>query len=448
MSELYHPSIYRAENHVESYWAESAGPEVEGAAPLSGDQRCEVAVIGGGYTGMSAALHLARDYGVDVRILEAGAPGWGASGRNGGFVGPDSSKLGLEGLIDQFGVEGTRAYYRNGLEAIELVRALGRDEGIDYDAQGEGELGVAHLPSRMDGMADWAKTWSSMIGVPVEVWSRGELAERGYHAPQAFGAYYTHCGFALHPMKYARGLARACIARGVGFHGHSEVLRWERTGGKHRLVTAGGSVTADKVIVATNGFTRDRLHPGIAGTLLPALSNIIVTRPMSEDELAAHGWKTECPIWDTRNLLFYFRMLKGNRFLLGARAATRNTPEATETYRRWLIEQFQAMWPQWRHVDITHFWRGFVCLSAARVPHVGELPDDPGVWHAFAYHGGGVAWATFSGRAVARMIAGNEPAENWLSPVVRTPPRKFPLPWLRLWYLRSAYLWYAMKDRR
>ena len=249
-------------------------------------------------------------------------------------------------------------------------------------------------------------------------------------------------------MKYARGLARACIARGVGFHGHSEVLRWERTGGKHRLVTAGGSVTADKVIVATNGFTSDRLHPGIAGTLLPALSNIIVTRPMSEDELAAHGWKTECPIWDTRNLLFYFRMLKGNRFLLGARAATRNTPEATETYRRWLIEQFQAMWPQWRHVDITHFWRGFVCLSTARVPHVGELPDDPGVWHAFAYHGGGVAWATFSGRAVARMIAGNEPAENWLSPVVRTPPRKFPLPWLRLWYLRSAYLWYAMKDRR
>jgi glycine/D-amino acid oxidase-like deaminating enzyme len=140
-------------------------------------------------------------------------------------------------------------------------------------------------------------------------------------------------------------------------------------------------------------------------------------------------------------------MLKGNRFLLGARAATRNTPEATEAYRAWLIGRFHAMWPEWRHVDVTHFWRGFVCLSAARVPHIGELPDAAGVYHALAYHGGGVGWATFSGRAVARLIAGREPPAAWLSPVVHTPPRRFPLPALRLWYLRAAYLWYGWKDR-
>ncbi|MBT5434492.1 MAG: FAD-binding oxidoreductase [Alphaproteobacteria bacterium] len=448
MAELYHPSIYRAEKHVDSYWAASAGSEVEGWAPLDGDQRCEVAVIGGGYTGMSAALHLARDYHVDVRILEAGPPGWGASGRNGGFVGPDSSKLGLSELKSTFGDEGVRAYYRNGLEAIDLVKNLGQDEGIDFAPQGDGELGVAHTASRMEGMDDWARAWGDMLGRKVEVWQQAEMAERGYTGPEAFGAYFTHAGFALHPMKFARGLAQACIRRGVKFHGHSEVTAWEKDGPRHRLRTPGGTLTADKVIIATNGFTRDKLHPGVAGTLLPALSNIIVTRQMSDAEVARHNWVTECPVWNTRTLVFYYRMIQGNRFMLGARAATRNTEAATETYRRWLIERFHEMWPEWRDIDIEYFWRGFVCLSAARVPHIGELPESPGVWHAFGYHGGGVGWATYSGQAVARLIAGNEPAENWLSPVVRSQLRRFPLPWMRLWYLRAAYLWYGMKDRR
>ncbi len=448
MAELYHPSIYKADNHVDSYWAASAGDEVDGWAPLSGDQRCEVAIIGGGYTGMSAALHLARDYNVDVRILEAGPSGWGASGRNGGFVGPGSSKLGLSEMKQTFGEEATRTYYRNGLEAIDLVRSLGEDEDIDFDPQGDGELGVAHQASRMDGMDQWAKAWGDVLGRKVEVWSREELAERGYAGPEAHGGYFTHAGFALHPMKYARGLARACIRRGVTFHGHTEVTGWESDGARHRLRTSGGSLSAEKVIIATNGFTRDKLHPGVSGTLLPALSNIIVTRAMSDEEVARHRWVTECPVWDTRNLLFYFRLVKGNRFLLGARAATRNTPGATEQYRHWLIGRFRAMWPEWSDVDIEYFWRGFVCLSAARVPHIGELPDSPGVWHAFGYHGGGVGWATYSGRAVARLIAGNEPAENWLSPVVQSQLRHFPLPWMRLWYLRAAYLWYGWKDRR
>ena len=447
MNDLYHPSIYKADSHVDSYWAESAGPEVEDWAPLSGDHRCEVAVIGGGYTGMSAALHLARDYGVDARILEAGPPGWGASGRNGGFVGPASSKLGIGAMVDSFGMDETRRYYRNGIEAIELVRELALSEQIDYEPQGDGELGVAHRQARMAGMTEWAKTWSDLLGVPVDVWSRDELAERGYAGPQAFGAYFTHAGFALHPLRYARGLARACIRRGAVFHGLSEVTAWERDGARHRLITRGGSLTADRVIVATNGFTRDKLHPNIAGTMLPALSNIIVTRPMDAAELAAHRWTTECPIWDTRDLLFYFRMVKGGRFLLGARAATRNTPASTEAYRQWLIERFREMWPGWRDVDITHFWRGFVCLSADRVPHIGPLDDDDSVWHALAYHGGGVAWATFGGQSLARMMAGNEPADRWLSAVVRKPLRKFPLAALRLWYLRGAYALYGMKDR-
>lgn len=447
MTELYHPSIYGAERHVDSYWAESAGPEVEGWAPLEGAQTADVAVIGGGYTGLSAALHLARDYGVDVRVLEAGPPGWGASGRNGGFVGPASSKLGLEEMIRQFGREETRRYYRNGLEAVDLVRTLGRDEAIEFDAEGNGELGVAHRPGRMDGMADWAKTWSELLGVKVEVWSRDELAERGYAGPAAFGGYFTHAGFALHPMKFARGLAGAAIRRGVPIHGLSEVVAWERDGARHRLVTRGGSLTANKVIVATNGFTRDRLNPSLAGTMLPALSNIIVTRPMTANELEAHRWTADYPIWDTRNLLFYFRMVQGNRFLLGARAATRNTPAATEHYRAWLIERFHEMWPGWRDVEITHFWRGFVCLSERRVPHIGCLEDDKSVWHSLAYHGGGVAWATFGGQALARMIAGNEPADRWLSSVVCQPVKRFPFAALRLWYLRGAYALYGLKDR-
>ncbi len=139
MSTLFHPSLYRFDEAQPSYWEASGGtPNLRGTK-LDGDQQCDVAIIGGGYTGLSAAYHLARDYQVDARVLEAGHIGWGASGRNGGFCCLGSTKLSVKTQIARFGIEETRAYHRCLVDAVETVRAFGQDEAIDFLPQGDAE---------------------------------------------------------------------------------------------------------------------------------------------------------------------------------------------------------------------------------------------------------------------------------------------------------------------
>ncbi len=447
MAQLYHPSIYDTGRPVCSYWEETAGPPVEGCAPLARDEACEVAIVGGGYTGLSAAYHLARDHGIQARVLEAGPPGWGASGRNGGFCGPLGAKMSLAQMTARFGADEVRRYFAAGVEAVDLVRALGRDEAIDFDAQGDGEYAVAHSPRAAAGLADHAAAKSLMLGLPCRALTREEFAERGYAGPECFGAIHYPVGFGLHPLKLVRGLSRAALARGAVIHGATPVLGWESAGGEHRLATPGGTLRARRVIIATNGFTRDGLHPGMDGVLLPALSNIVVTRPLSADERAAHRWTTENPVWDSRHLFYYYRMLKDGRFLLGARGNTTVRAGDEAVTRDRLTADLGRIWPAWRDVPITHAWRGFVCLSRALAPNIGVMADDSSVAYAVGYHGSGVAWANWSGRAVARLIAGNARAEEVLPAVVGQPLRRFPLAALRVWYLRAAYAAYAVKDR-
>lgn len=443
MAELYHPAIHDTARPVDSHWAASAGPEVEGCAPLESDESCDVAVIGGGYTGLSAALHMARDHGLDVRVLEAGPPGWGASGRNGGFCCLGGAKLSERALERRFGLDETKRFHRAQIESVELVREIAAAEQIDIDATGEGEIAVAHKPSRVAGLAKERDIYRRNYGLRAELWSREELAARGVAGPEAFAALHVPVGFGLHPLKYARGLARAAMARGARVHAGSRVEAWSRDGGRHHLATAGGSLSARRVIVATNGFTSENLHPGLRGTLLPVLSAIATTRPLSEDELAAQGLTTTTPIFDTRDLLYYFRLLPDRRFMLGARGGTSAAPGGEGAARAWMAERLAAMFPAWAGIEIERYWRGLLCMSADRLPHVGAIDDDPSVFHALAYHGNGVAMASWTGRAVAGLVAGaNEP----LPAVLSQPLRRFPVPALRMWYLRAAYAGYRFRD--
>jgi glycine/D-amino acid oxidase-like deaminating enzyme len=151
---LYDENLYRFDAAQESYWEATAGDIDVDAAPLVGNESCDVAIIGGGYTGLSAALHLARDYNVDVRVLEAGHIGWGASGRNGGFCSMGGTGVGRQQLVKMVGLDATREFYRSQVDAIELVRELGAAENIEYQAFGSAELEVAHTAKAFDGMRD------------------------------------------------------------------------------------------------------------------------------------------------------------------------------------------------------------------------------------------------------------------------------------------------------
>ena len=253
-------------------------------------------------------------------------------------------------------------------------------------------------------------------------------------------------GFALHPLKFLAGLARAAARRGAVLHPHSRVVEWRRTDGKHRLSTAGGTLSAGRVVLATNGFTPEGLNPAFDGRILPALSNIVTTRPLTEAELAAHGWRTENPICNTRDLLFYYRMLPDKAFLFGARGDTTGRPHSGARMRAWLTRRLGEVFPHWKGVAISHFWRGLVCMTRDLTPSVGCLDDDPSVWYGFGYHANGVNTAPWTGMMLARMIAGSNRGEDALPAVMRGLPPRFPLPALRPWYLRGAYVYYRMSD--
>lgn len=443
MGDLYDPAIYDGAAPAATWWAESAGAPIAGCGPLEGEAACEVAVIGGGYTGLSAAFHLARYKGVDVRVVEAGSPGWGASGRNGGFCDLGGTKLSAAGMAKRWGIDEARRYFAAAAEAIALVADLAVVEGIDIEAAGRGEICVAHRPSAMAELVAEAEALERVAGIGCELWSRESLAARAFHGPEAYGALYSPLGFGLHPLKYARGLARAAIRHGARVYGQSPVIAWRREAGSHRLITPTGSLTARRVLVATNGFTRETLHRGVAGRLLPVLSNIVVTRPLDDAERAAQGWRAQTPIYDSRRLLFYFRLLPDGRFLFGARGGTDAGASGAVRARAWMVRRLGRSFPAWAGVEVTHFWRCLACLSRRLTPFVGRLDDESEVYASLAYHGSGVAMGTWCGRAAARMIAGRH--ERLPAPIA-APLARFPVPGLRLWYLRLAYAVAGVRD--
>ncbi len=444
LTTLYDDNLYE-KPAIASYWEASAPPPPRDSGPLAGDQSCEVAVIGGGFCGLSAGYHLAKDHGRDVRVLEANHLGWGASGRNGGFCSFPAGKLAIETMIATFGFAGTRAYMQSQLDAIDLVDRLGREEAIDYDRQGEGFYDVAHRPQAVAPMAAYGEALKR-FGVSTRLLSKEEFAAVGHRGSEQFGALHIAKGFGLHPLKFHRGFAAAALKRGVIVHGNTMVERWESAGGLHRLHTAGGTLRARQVILATNGYLREGLDARFDGRVLPAISNIVTTRPLSEAELAAENFVTQSPLLNTRRLVFYYRLLKDRRLLFGARGDTDGTPASAAKMRAWLTRRLGEVFPAFAGAETSHFWRGLVSLTATRMPAIGRLPDDPTVLFAYGCHGNGVNTMPWAGQALARLAAGANRDEDIIpAPILGLSPR-FPLPALRRLYLKSAYLWYALKD--
>ena len=435
------------EPHAPSYWAATAGPEPAGVQSLAGDRRAEVAVIGGGYTGLAAAYRLAGTHGLDTVVLEANPIGWGASGRNGGFALITLGKVALEDRIRKWGLEAARRSIAIGVEAIETVRELIAKEQIACDPQPDGSLLVAHRPHAVAELAERVRLYREVLGYgDVEFLHRAQLESDGYlRGPSAHGALRTRNAFGLHPMKYVRGLAAAAMRRGATLCERSPVTAWRREGGEHVLVTPTGAVRARRVVMATNGYTPEGLHPFFRGRVLPAKSNIVVTRPLTEAEWREVGMLTTQVYSDTRKLLFYWRRLPDGRMLMGGRAGVLDTPAGLRARRRRLESAIAEKWPALRGVGSEYFWHGNVCLSYDLMPHVSTVEGDPSVAYAMAYLGSGVAMSTYSGGLAADLVAGKDVPRD--TPLTAAGLARFPLPFLRPAYLAGAYVVYSVKDR-
>ncbi|QPC43071.1 FAD-binding oxidoreductase [Kaustia mangrovi] len=441
-----HPDALHFADPAASLWEDTAPALSFTPQPLDGDERCDIAIVGGGFTGLSCALRLARGHGADVRLLEAATPGWGASGRNGGFACIGAAKLSWPDMARRYGMEATRAFFDIQREAIESLRATAAELGIEADIAGTGEITLAHRPPFRRALAQEQETLRTLFGHETELLEPEALAERGMAAPFIHGGLWNPTGFGLHPLKLARGLADAAHAHGARLHGQSRVTGWAQAGGRHRLTTAaGGTLTADRVILACNGYTPEATFPPLAGRLMPALSNILVTRPLSLSEREAQGWTTTTMAFDARALLHYVRLLPDGRFLFGGRGGTDMSDGAAPAMEASMRREFEAMFPAWRHVEHTHFWRGLVCLARDLVPHIGPLDERSTVWTAIAYHGNGVAMANWSGRHLADIVAGQTALAD-LPAVMTAPLRRFPFAGLRQLYMKAAYAAFTVRD--
>jgi glycine/D-amino acid oxidase-like deaminating enzyme len=352
-------------------------------------------------------------------------------------------KDGYGAWVKRLGLDGARQTFEFGRDAVRTLRTILQDNQIDAASPNEGYLYLAHKANRVKELQDTQRTLKNTFGFDTRLLGAEEVGASYLRGSQIHGALLYPEHFPVHPMRYVQGLAQAARGQGVTIYEGSPVTRWGRSGAAHLLHTPQGTVRARHVVIATNGYTPDNLHHAVRGRLMNVLSNIMVTAPLTQAQLAATNWRTHQMLIDTRMLRFYFRLMEDNRIMFGARGGIADTPQSNADMRQWLIDQLLAQYPGLGSIRADYFWRGWVSIARDKTPHLGTS-DDGTVSYALAYAGTGVAAASHSGKLIARSLATDAPLANL--PLVGTPLPRFEIPALRTWYQRAAYVYYYLKD--
>jgi glycine/D-amino acid oxidase-like deaminating enzyme len=372
----------------DSLWAAVTPPGPE-LPVLAGSAQADVIVIGGGFTGLSTALHL-REAGVDVAIVEAIEPGWGASGRNNGQVIPTLSRPDPEDIISRHGAAGERfvALLRDSASAL-------FDLALRYQIQAEQEqtgwVQPVHSPGRIRIAERRVRQWSK-FGAPVELLSRDETcAVLGSDA--WFGGFWNRSGGHINPLALSRGLARVVLERGGRIYARSPATLFERQNDRWVVKTAQGQISGRALILATNAYTGEfskSLVPGIAREVMPVLSCQMATQPLSEN-----ARKTIIPgrqaMSDTHGELYFARYDARDRLVTGG--AVIGPANKAGKMKSMVAERLKRLWPQIGQVSFDHVWNGYVGMTTDFLPRIHRLGPD-------AY-----GWTGCNGRAVALSIA-------------------------------------------
>jgi gamma-glutamylputrescine oxidase len=420
--------------HVPSYYAASANP-APALPPLHGETRADVCIIGGGYTGLSAALHLAQR-GYDVVLLEAERLGWGASGRNGGQAGVGQRRPQQE-LEQKLGDGHARLLWDLGLEAVQLVRDLVQRHGIDCDLK----PGILH--------AGWKPRDDAALRAEVEHLEKkyaysgcrhvGREEVRELSGSDAFaGGLLDENSLHLHPLNYALGLADAARAAGARLHEYSRVCDYSGSG-PVRVRTTQGMVLAKTLVLACNGYI-GRLEPRVAGRIMPINNFMLATEPLDEDTARSINPR-DIGIQDSRFVINYWRLSADRRLLFGGgeNYSSRFPADIRSFVRRHMLE----IYPQLSGHRIDYGWGGTLAITLTRMPCFGKL--EPEVYHALGYSGHGIPTATLAGKLLAEAVAGSSERFDVMA---RVPTPVFPGgTLLRYPGLVLGMLYYALRDR-
>jgi len=417
------------------YWLDTSprGPD-RSSTQVGGN--VDVAVVGAGLTGLSAALHLARK-GANVAVFERDTVAFGASGRNGGMATTGLS-IGFRDAIARYGFPTASALFLAYNDAIDSIEKLVGEEGIDCDFARTGKMNLAAKPGHYDGLRKTHEVLAERLGYETQMvpksGMRSELGSDRYH-----GAMVDPRGAGLHVGKFTRGLAESAARLGVQIHEKASVDQVNRLDGtRHEIVTPRGRVTADQVLVATSGYT-GRPFRWMQLRIAPVGSFIIVTEPLGKD-VCDQLLPNRRVASDSKNLLYYFRITPDHRLLFGGRARfAMSSPESDAKSGRILQKAMVSVFPQLAEARVDYCWGGLVDMSMDRMVHAGE---HDGLYYSLGYSGHGVQMATYMGKQMAAYMNGAEDANPWRDLTFKRIPGHIGPPW----FLPFAGAYYKALD--
>ena len=424
----------------QNYWLTTAQfPTTDSSLPVP--EIVDIAVIGAGFTGLSAARTLAKR-GARVAVFESETIGWGASSRNGGMV-LTGLKLGVGQLKARYGQELTRRMYAASLASMDCVEEIVKEEGIDCDFSRCGHLEVACKQKHFDDYERQAEIIEVEFKHKLRVVKRNELnTEIG--SSIYFGGMVDETSAGCNPARYVAGLARAAIKAGAQIYEQTRVNVIERDSLAGdlgwKITTSRGVVWTHEVFIATSGYTGPAT-PILQKKIIP-IGSFIITTEVLPKELAKELSPRNRMIYDSKNYLYYYRLTPDRRMLFGGRAAF--FPENDQTIRRsaeLLRRGMIDVYPQLRDARVEYVWGGTLDFAFDIMPHAGQMD---GMYYAVGYAGHGVAMATYQGQKVAEMMAGDQ-VEN---PFVGIPFPGAPLGLYngKPWFLPFAGVWYKVLD--
>jgi gamma-glutamylputrescine oxidase len=415
-------------------WYEDSVGERPTYPALDGDAKADVVIIGGGFTGLSAAAHLAKS-GVDVVLIDANRFGDGASGRNGGQLGT-GQRGSLDDMEAAYGWTRAKALFDLAEEAKAHLLEFARVNAIDIDFM-PGQISVAHKKRYVDDYRRYADYMREKAGYPhMTFMDAAETAERLGSTHYYGGIRDTGTGH-IHPLKLVIGTARVAAEAGARLFENTRSTSLSSSGGKIRVTTPTGSITAEKCLVAVNAYGGE-LEPVSASHIMPIGSFIGATVPLPADSPVLPGGES---VDDSRFVVRYFRKTRDNRLLFGGREIyTVHDPKDIHIHIR---RQIAEIYPALKDIEITHGWGGYVGITVPRKPFVREVM--PGVISAGGYSGHGVMLSNFVGKLYAETVAGNRDRLK-LFEELNIPPfpggRRLRAPLLFL-----ALNWFALRDR-
>ncbi len=404
---IYLKSLKKDFSH--SFWLEYM-PENPAEEPLRGTNRCDVAIIGGGFTGLSAAYHTRKLLpGADVRVLEANKCGFGSSGLNAGF---SSTLFGMGKALTEskYGKKQAIAAHHYMEDAVDYVNQIVCEHALECDYEQSGSLMVATTQAQVQRVENELRITDRWDLKGFEAWDEARLSDEFQTQLYRHGLFQSRSAM-LNPADLAHGLKRIAKEAGAIIHEMSPVASVEEESAGFRIRTPNGELQADRLVFATNAYSI--LFPRLAAKQTPIFQHIVVSEPLTDAQLESIGWKSRCGLSDARSLMHYYRLTADNRILIGGgnispvRGRHLNYDGNKKVFAH-LEQHVIDIYPQLKGLTFTHRWSGLVSITADLTPVIGFLDSKKRAVFSLGLMGHGVSMAPYNGFCLAELLAGQK----------------------------------------